>query len=112
MSAQIYNVAMRPELKQAALGRIQLEYTYHARVRAEERGLVLPTILNVVKGSVVEIEIESGRMSKILVRLTVATGMDQIWVLVPRSGIYTVKSVYANETTDNHSTLNLDRLSV
>lgn len=109
----IYNVATRPELSRAAMGLINLRYTRHAFVRAAERDLDMPEQLNVVAGTVVEIEVTDNKLSKVIVRMHGDSGQDQCWVIVPESAhVWAVLSMYANDEHDNHATLNLERISV
>lgn len=114
-NAIILNVALEPRLAQAELGRVLLNYSAHARIRAEERGLPMPPEIRVVKGMIVEAEIDGLQLSKVITRVPgLVVGVDVVFVLIPErrtSGIWFVKSIYANDVNDLHATLDLGRIT-
>lgn len=109
---QRYNIALNPELSLLELGTIALTSTNHARHRAAERAIPLPTGMNIFKGSVVELEAEGKVLNKIIVRVSESKNSlyDLVYVLGRTRGTeWSIISCYKNLKTDNHISLNLTR---
>lgn len=111
---QIYNVAINPELAQMSLGSLKVQATRHAELRAIERAIKLPIILNISAGSIVELEAQGKQIKKIVARFARPnSNIDEVYVLVPHFGtLWTILTCYTNSRDDQHSTLNLNRLGV
>lgn len=110
---KILNVQQHPVLAELSLGRVSLQYSRHALDRAREKDFYLPRAAGVVigAGAVVEIERENNKTVKLVTRIGYNTDWDLVMVLVPREpGLFWVKSVWLNQVTDNHASLNQERL--
>lgn len=111
--SNIKNVQTNPELATIALGKVPVTYTRHAQDAAKERRINLAKYVNVLAGSVVELEINpaNGKTTKLVVRQQYNNHYDVVLVLIPASFGIVVKTVWLNHVNDNHNTLNLNRLS-
>lgn len=110
---EIMNIATHPELGSLSLGTVGLEYSRHAVLRANERNFALAggSVL-LPAGSIVEIEREGNRTTKLVVRVSSTPVYDLVLVLAPKApGLFFVKTAWLNKKTDKHATLRLDRLS-
>ena len=105
-----FNVMQHKELAQMSLGRVQLDASRHALDKALERGLRIPSILDIAVGTIVEIEVEGRVLVKAVVRVP-GNNRDEVYVLRPINGMYKVITCYFNDTNDNHATLNLARVN-
>lgn len=118
MGIKILNVKLNPELANIDLGTIGLKYSYHALRRCTEKHIRPVYQVTAEAGSVVEIERDTylNKTVKIIVRIKYSNNYDLVLVLVPKRDYYVdgslfVKTCWLNHKTDNHSTLNLSRLS-
>lgn len=89
------------------------KYSRHAQDAAntDRYGkMMLPKTVNLAKCQVVEIGIENGKVVKILVRGQYNSDLDLCMVFIPNSGReWFVKTVWFNERTDDHRTLNISK---
>jgi len=86
-----------------------LRYGRHALEAAENDRYgnlteFLPPTVNPSECKVVEVEFTGLRMTKLVLRKVLGTGLDLVLVMLPADGF--VKTVWANETGDLHKTLN------
>jgi len=90
-------------------GTVNLSYTKHARFAAlDDRygPITLPETLNTNISKVIEVQIENGRVSKIVYRTKYSAEYDIIFV-VSNGGM--VKTVWLNSVNDTHGTLKAER---
>lgn len=105
------NVKTNKSLKDIELGTVVLNWTRHAVDQLKKKNVPFYSNLLVSKGTVVEEERDRNNVrTKIVVRIHDSAEWDAVYVLVPRNGYYTVVTCWKNRTTDNHLTLNLNRL--
>jgi len=112
----VKNIQTSPELANIELGEVQVTYSKHARERAQQKRIRLSQYVQVVKNSVVEVEIEArtGKTVKLVVRERYTDTHDRVLVLVEdrkKPGSIYVKTVWLNHVEDNHSTLDLKRIA-
>jgi hypothetical protein len=87
---------------------LRINYTGHARSEAAKEkygNLVLPATLNPAKGELIEAEITARRVTKMVLRYAYSPTLDICFVLRNETCV----TVWANRTTDKHSTLNLGK---
>ncbi len=87
--------------------RIRLRYGGHARQEAlvDRYGdLRLPDVVDVSKGTVIEVGVTGNTVTKMVVRFSYDDKKDIVLVINPADGF--VRTVWANEKNDTHSTLN------
>lgn len=85
-------------------------YSQHAirAARSDRYGLMeLPATISLRCAQVIEVGVLSGRVSKILFRLQYDDTLDMCIVVIP--GRWFVKTVWFNERTDSHATLDRSR---
>ena len=92
-------------------GLFLLQYSPHARKEAVKDGCsaALPAYLDTRKGRPVEIEIVNGKVEKILYRIKLDNLSELCIVVLVRTSVWRVKTVFVNSVFDNHSTLNCSR---
>ena len=105
----IKNVQLNPELAQIELGKVKLTYSKHALEQMEKRGIILLPSIEIIKGSVVEMELNPTNMkcTKILARLGYTAEYDQVFVLRPDLPYLKVVTMWLNHVDDVHLTLGL-----
>lgn len=84
----------------------KVEYTIHAiKAAYNDRydEIVLPDTINLAKSDIIEIEVESGEIIKILIRTRYNSKYDLNLAIVPQT--LKVKTVWLNEKNDDHKTL-------
>ena len=82
---------------------VNLIYSYHAQEQAYNKGINLPDRVNLKQGELIEVELDSfGRMVKCLWRLPYNDNFDLCLVITIDR---TVKTVWLNNRTDKHTTL-------
>jgi hypothetical protein len=102
---------MRPEIAFMELGSVQLDWTKHAMEQAARKQIKLTNSLLIPAGSIVEIEREQNRTTKLVVRTKYNASYDRVSVLVPMSeGLFRVVTTWLNHVRDTHNTLNKERL--
>lgn len=94
-------------------GIFPLRYSQHAlrEARADRYGNVeakLPYYLNVDKAELVEAKIDSV-INKMVYRVKLDAERDLCLVVVPDRAVWTVKTIWINESSDCHSTLNISK---
>lgn len=97
----------------APSGVIQPVYGKHAQAAActDRYGqMVLPKLLPLDNGRIIEVGYREGRCSKILFRFKYNFDLDICIVLIP--GTWFVKTVWFNERGDTHRTLDRSRYAV
>lgn len=85
---------------------VTVDYSDHARKAAhnDRYGFMdLPYTLPLRSGKVIEVGMENGRVAKILFRFQYDNDLDMCIVLIP--GRWFAKTVWFNERTDSHKTL-------
>ena len=95
--------------------RATLRWGKHARHAAwEERYGRIPTFESIPLSqfSLIELGVQNGKVSKIVVRGHYDERRDVIFVLVPDDGYYFVKTVWSNLRTDKHKSLDRSRYAV
>jgi hypothetical protein len=95
-------------------GQFSLTYSAHARKAAlsDRYGIVrLLPYLDTSRATVIEVEVSPDwRPIKILYRVPVKPGLDACYAVVPnRNGAWFVKTVWYNEQSDRHATLDKSR---
>lgn len=106
------NIATHSELAQLSLKTVRLIYTVHALDRCKQKNIPTHQTLDSPPGSIVEIELTNGRIDKVVSRVSHSPTHDLVLVLVPiTKTVYRVITVWFNNKDDNHSTLNLERIS-
>ena len=86
---------------------VTVSYSGHARKAAntDRYGkMELPEFLCLKNAQVIEVGVENGRVAKILFRTNYDENLDMCIVLVPGKSWF-AKTVWYNEKTDTHSTL-------
>ena len=94
-------------------GVVRLNYGSHAReeAMADKYGnLKLPAILDIRKCEIIEIGVVGTMITKMVVRTAYSRELDLVIVFIPQTGF--VKTVWANKTTDKHTSLNKSRYAV
>jgi hypothetical protein len=94
------------------IGTVGLNYTQHAlnAANTDRYGrLPLPKSIDTNKAICIEAEIDGGHVLKLVYRMQLTIGLDLIIVVVPCGLNFKVKTVWANLSTDKHSTLNRSR---
>lgn len=89
---------------------IEPNYTIHAVEQAENDRydvIMLPSTINLSHGDLIELEVKSGKIEKLVIRFDYTIEYDLIMVIIPDS--YKVKTVWLNDVMDNHKTLNTNR---
>jgi hypothetical protein len=85
---------------------VRVSYSRHAAKAAtnDRYGQMdLPDLLPLSQGKVIEVGMENGKVAKILFRFTYDDTLDMCIVLIP--GQWFAKTVWFNERTDLHRTL-------
>ncbi len=102
-----------PATLRLPLGTFPLRYTRHAEqaARTDRYGAApTPTRLNTRHAKVVEVETDdSNQVKKIVYRIPVSFELDLCLAVIPENGVFRVKTVWQNETRDQHATLNINR---
>ncbi len=105
---KVYNVAINPELAEMSFGTLRLLPTAHAKQRAWEKGVDLPLIMVVGKGSIVELEALGKTVKKLVVRFQTEGTHDNVYVLYHQFGnLWSILTVWQNHRDDCHSTLKM-----
>lgn len=89
---------------------IQLRYGSHARLEAmQDRygDIQLPRSIDIRTGDIFEIGVTGNTVTKMGVRFHYDDKLDLILIISPADGF--VRTVWANEKTDTHKTLNLSK---
>lgn len=92
-------------------GIVRLKWTYHAdNARTDDRYATIPkfSVATLDNLDVIEVGVEDGRVVKILFRGQMDANHDVCMVLIPGK-VWTVKTVWINERTDSHKTLDRSR---
>jgi len=93
--------------------RVELVWTRHAdAARTDDRYGQIPRFANVPLSmfDVIEVGVEAGKVSKMLVRGHYSADIDVCFVLIPcKTDKWIVKTVWQNERTDVHRTLDRSR---
>lgn len=96
--------------------RITINYDSHAHAeaKADRYGEIrLPKTLSLHRMKVIEVGVESGRVSKILFRGRLDETRDLCIVLIPNGDKpWRCKTVWVNTRWDNHKTLNSNRYAI
>jgi len=98
-----------PDWFVAPTERVPLKWTYHAEIqRQEDRYGIIRRFKTATLGrlEVIEIGVRDNKVSKILFRGTFNERYDVCMVLIPGKNEWTVKTVWLNDKTDTHDTLN------
>jgi hypothetical protein len=89
--------------------KLNLSYTQHARQAAKNDRYGepedLPETVSILPGQVIELEIAGGRLQKLVVRIPYDSEVDLCLVLSLETERASVKTLWLNLVTDNHSTL-------
>jgi hypothetical protein len=94
------------------VGTVPLQYTAHANAAArnDRYGLVtLPRVIDTKQAQVIEVGLDSGRVSKIVYRVKYSQTLDLVLVVVPYSATFIVKTVWLNSKADQHETLDVQK---
>jgi hypothetical protein len=105
------NTQTHKELTNMTFAARPVTYTAHAKGRASEKNIILPRSVYINAGDVVELELTNNRLSKLVVRQPLDKKRDRVMVLVPNGECWTCITVWTNNKTDKHSTLNKARLT-
>ena len=106
------NVQTHPELNRLELGRVQLEYTRHAREQASDKCVPTPMAREFGPGAIVELERVGECTTKLVIRVANTTHTDSVYVLVPLTRTkFKVVTCWSNNRDDMHATLDLTRIS-
>jgi hypothetical protein len=93
----------------APVQKVSLRWTDHAKAECnKDRYAVIPQFkaLTLKRFRVIEVGVAAGKVSKIVFRGRLDETNDIVIVLIPNSDRpWTVKTVWANKTSDKHSTL-------
>lgn len=103
-----HNKVYLPEQVQCSLprGAFLLCYSQHAIDRAAQRRVKLPIYIKTETAQAVEVETnQAGKIIKILYRLTLTADRDLCIVVLTNKTVWRVKTVWVNDSTDNHGTL-------
>ena len=108
------NVFLPADLKDSLpRGIFKLCYTDHAkRAAASDRygQTPLPDKINTFYAKVIEVETDTvGRVNKVVYRVPVSFTMDLCLAVIPQRNSFVVKTVWQNESSDAHKTLNVYR---
>lgn len=101
-----------PEWVTVPTHRVFLNWSRHAdSARKNDRFGQIPAIQSVTLGrfKVVEIEVQNRRVIKWVFRGQLSGELDIVLVLIPQPGRWLVKTVWLNEKTDTHRTLDKKR---
>lgn len=109
----LYHADIRlPDGFVAPTQRVALEWSRHAeQARQTDRYGDIPAFRTATLGNldVIEVGVESNRVSKILFRGRIDADRDLCMVLIPRTGSWLVKTVWINLNSDGHGTLDRSR---
>lgn len=104
--AGLYHKDITPWIRYISRGRVELNYSRHTALKAQERGLPLPAAM-VIESNVIEAELDDvGDVLKLVVRLR-WTESDDLCVVVREQpfGSWLVVTMWSNSRTDMHTTL-------
>jgi hypothetical protein len=90
-----------------------LRYTYHARIKAMTIGAIdLPSVINPSSGKLIELNL-TGRFPQYVYRLQYSNTKDLVMVLSAKTPLHwTVVTVWLNNTTDSHKSLDCTRYAI
>lgn len=97
------------------VGKVRAQYTRHAYEAAltDRYGrIVLPRMVDTQDAQCVEVELDGGRVSKLVYRIAYSKNYDLVLVCIPVQGHFLVKTVWLNKRRDQHLTLDASRYSV
>lgn len=102
-----------PERYRHPACRVVIQYSQHAlrEARRDRYGMMeLPDFVDLSTYRTVEVEVTSGRVSKLVVRGALDEYRDIVFVLIPKAGKpWFVKTVWVNLNSDTHRTLDRSR---
>lgn len=112
MQLKRFNISTHPDLCKFSLPILHVRPTAHAVKRAEEKGISIPDYLK-VDGFVVELESYGRTVTKLVIRIPQSHGWDFVYVLAPNviDKCWTLVTCWKNHESDQHSTLDLKRIS-
>ena len=99
-----------PKDMPTSFGTILLDYSRHAieAAQGDRYGAIeLPRILDTKKAKLIEVEVVSGRVTKVVYRCNHCHNYDLIMAIVPHTR--KVKTVWLNSNRDKHKTLNRNK---
>jgi hypothetical protein len=118
MATQIFNIGHNGIPKrvqnQLPFGVRTMRYSKHAITEAhkDRYGKVkLPASVDMAIAEIVEVETEDKVLSKVVFRVPQGEGNHAVYVGIPQSGGFFVKTTWINRADDNHATLRKGRLS-
>ena len=93
---------------QVPIGHMDLEYSRHAMDEASSDkysigGVDLPEFIDFQLDNVIEIEVDNGKILKMVVRVSYDEEKDLVLAIIPQNGL--VKTVWFNTRGDKHRTL-------
>lgn len=99
--------------EQLPFGTFRLTYTNHAKkAAAEDRygiAYALPSQLNTGKARLIEVEVNNGKIEKLLYRMVISISVHLCVAVIPDGRNWLVKTVWGQAANDNHKTLNVER---
>ena len=87
---------------------VNLHWTRHAeRARLDDRYGNIPhvPVLDLGQCNVIEVGLTGRKVEKVVVRTPFDDYYDLVFVLIPQSGAWIVKTVWYNQANDTHKTL-------
>lgn len=82
-----------------------LIYGEHARLRCINKKIDIFDDIYFNENDIIEVEY-TNKLEKLVVRVEYSSRKDIIFVLIPRNNVFFVKTVWLNNKSDNHTTLN------
>jgi hypothetical protein len=89
-------------------GEYQLQLTHHAKTACKNDRygeFELPQAIAIPSHSIFEIELEKGKLRKVVARVPFDDDCDVSIAMIPESGFMRVKTAWLNLKTDGHKTL-------
>lgn len=94
-----------PSIFRRPVGRYRIVLSLHARARAREKNIVVPSTINLNDFDIIEIEIVKSRLVKMVIRGEYDDYDDICMAVSPENGRLFVRTVWLNHWNDTHRTL-------
>jgi len=94
------------------VGRVNLKYGRHALEASQNDrygAVKLPLNIDTNAAACIETEIDQGQVLKLVYRVPYNAGLDLVLVVIPRGSEFFVKTVWLNQKTDKHLTLDVSK---
>ncbi len=106
-----YQIYMPPKFN-PKVGTVVLQYGPHAlrAANTDRYGAVrLDSTLNTNRALCVEVELIDGQVTKLVYRISYSAALDLVLVVSPKMGHFFVRTVWLQEKSDVHATLDVSR---